>query len=204
MKSKNKHALIFNSTNQHGLALLSALIILIIVAVIGLALGRSGVIGQSSVTAKSDQVIAVTAAETTLTALERATRRNLFGTNAEKYLPGSYIDNLNAVDASGANPTWWQTDGGAAWMTFGAGAPFGSGGDLEAEAAITASLNDMGLGGMPEFRVEVDPTNTGLRKLDAGEGTEGLRLYQVTVKAAGRGSAEVVLQSVYGIMEVDK
>lgn len=203
MKNESREPFTFNSKNQQGIALLSALIILIIVVVIGFALGRSGVIGQSSVTAKSDQLIATTAAEATLTALERATRRNLFGTNAVTYLPGSYIDNLNDLDASGSNPTWWQTDGGAIWMTFGAGAPFGSGGDLEAEAAMTTSLTNMGLGAMPEFRVEVDPTNTGLRKLDAGEGTEGLRLYQVTVKAAGRGNAEVVLQSVYGIMEVD-
>ncbi|MBQ1784430.1 MAG: hypothetical protein II007_12335 [Gammaproteobacteria bacterium] len=194
----------FGLKRQCGIALLSALVILIIVAVIGIALGRSGVVGQRSVTATSDQLIAVTAAEGTLTALERATRRNLFGTNAKSYLPGSYVDDMNELDGSTANPTWWQAESGATWMTFGTGTAFGSGGDLEAESAMTTSLDSMGLASMPEFRVEVDPTNTGLRKLNAGEGTEGLRLYQITVKAAGRGNAEVVLQSVYGIMEVDK
>lgn len=182
---------------QNGIALLSALLILIVITVVSIAIGSGGRALQKSVTAHEDLGNALAAAETTMRLAERAIKHHVFnGTPAAS--PACAAPTLCFVGDFDSDNNWWKND--SAWLTqitLGAGALYGDGQPLK---EFNANLDSMTLAGPPQFRVEVTSDPTQMRKLSAAEGASGLRLHQITVRGQGRGQAEVVLQSVYGVM----
>lgn len=186
---------------QRGIALFSALLILIVIAVIGIAIGTGGSVMQKTVSAQQDLSVAASAAESTLVAAERAIRYNKLY-RSEVVDPTSGATDIFVTDFD-ANSRWWEDSANwaaAGVVTMDATAPlFGVGKPLE---SVAPKFDAISLSDKTQFRVEVNMDPAGLRKLTAEEGATGLRLYQVTVRSSGRGTAEKTMQSVYGVMEL--
>lgn len=195
----------------HGLALISALLALLVIAVIGVALGTGGAMFRKMVTAQDDQSISTAAAESVLIAVERG----LFvaaDTDFDLLNPASGKTNVIATQLSGstdpsaqscAQTTWWMQNGcwsasngvikvGSSSLLFAAGQPL---------AVANLDLDSMKLSDKPQFRIEVDMSNQGLmaRNLEVGAG--GVRLYQITVRGNGRGDADSYLRSIFGLID---
>lgn len=197
---------------QQGLALISALLALLIIAIIGVALGGGGVLFRKAIVAQEDQTTSLTAAESVLVAVERnildsqinnPAVLNPTNNSAQRYT--STRSKLNDP-SSCSGDSWWANQG--CWQSQGlniitlqnaADVRLSSGGSLD---DVNLDLKtSMGLISHPRFRVEVDRTIAGLRPFNAGDNTRGLRLYQITVTSSGRGDGETFLRSVYGVME---
>lgn len=196
MISHIKHHVI-RIRRQRGIALLSALLILLIIALIGVAVGSGGRALQKTVTTQEDLGNALAAAEATLRVAERALWRNVLDRH-----PAIDPDCLPApscvVSGFDADNTWWQAEANwAGQITLGEGPLYAAGQPL---AEFDVPLDAMALANQPQFRIEASKDPTQMRKLTAEEGASGLRLHQITVRSRGRGEAEVVVQSVYGVM----
>ncbi len=186
-----------NLAAEKGIALLSALMILIIIAIIGVAVGVGAKSLQQTVTIQEDQSSALAAAETTLRLAERALWRHVIDGN-EAAQPDCTAPAKCFVGDFDANNQWWQIDSNwATVINVGSGDLYSAAGPL---FSFNTDLSEMGLLAAPQFRVEVSSDPARMRKLNAEEGADGLRLHQVTVKGHGRGQGEVVIQSVYGVM----
>ncbi len=205
-----KKASLSSAQQQHGLALISALLALLVIAIIGVALGSGGALFRKTTVAQEDQTTSLTAAESVLVAVERTIVENQVNTpdvlNPDKSGAQLYTSKRSKVNdpSSCSGEGWWSSS--ACWksqamnvITLQNAADPRFGGSLQ---GANLDLKDaMGLTSHPRFRVEVDRTNAGLRPLNAGDDVGGLRLYQITVNSTGRGEAETFLRSIYGVME---
>lgn len=187
----------FKHATQQGLALLSALLILLIIAMIGVAVGTGGRSMQKTVTSHEDLGNALAAAEATLRVAERALWVNVIN-GAPAVDPDCSPAPSCVVGGFDVDNNWWQSE--AVWagqLTLGAGPLYAPGQPL---ADFNVPMEAMALAAQPQFRIEASKDPTQMRKLTAEEGSSGLRLHQITVRSRGRGEAEIVVQSVYGIM----
>lgn len=196
---------------QHGLALISALLALIVIAVIGVALGSGGILFRKATVAQEEQTTSLTAAESLLVAVERSIVRSQVNEpdqlNPDKNDSMLYTSTRSKATSGCNGEGWWALE--SCWndanlkiitMQSENSGLFADNAPLK-EARFDLKT-DMGLTQQPRVRIEVDRTNAGLRPLNSADNAGGLRLYQITVHSTGRGeTTETFLRSIYGVME---
>lgn len=198
-------------SGAHGLALISALLALLVIAVIGVALGTGGAMFRKMVTAQDDQSISAAAAESVLVAVERglfvAADTDFELLNPDSGKQGVIVSQLSgSTDPSAqscAQTSWWMQD--SCWGANNGVIKVGSNNALLASgqplAIANLDLDSMELSAKPQFRIEVDMSNQGLMARNLEVGASGIRLYQITVRGNGRGDADSYLRSIFGLID---
>ncbi|QIZ77123.1 pilus assembly PilX family protein [Ferrimonas lipolytica] len=161
---------------QHGVALISALVVVLIVAILGVSIGKQVIDSRRNSTVYYDHSNSFVRAESALFEA-RAIINDNHPSVSNKLNPD---DASTIVEAEFINADWWKTDSN--WNA--------------AVALVDNSGN--ALDGNPEYLLE----DAGLEpSLDLGRTLPRRRFIKVSTRANGDGTAESVVQAYVAVME---
>ncbi len=166
----------YSSRTQHGIALLSALITVLIVSVLGVAIGKQVLDERRNSTLYYDHTSSLIRAESALTEARAVITEN--DPSISSRLDPDDEDTLLVAAFSSGN--WWQTES-----------------NWGAAVEVTKSSNAL-LAGTPVYVLEDAGTEP---QLDLGRNLPVRRFIKITARASGLGSAESVLQATVAVME---
>ena len=168
------------STNkQQGMALIMSLVMVVIIAMIGIAIAQQVTSGRKSSAVHQDHSMSFSRATSGVNEAEFVVRQQAYHTDA--LLNPDTPNNL--VTPAFASDTWWQDNSN--WSTAN-------------KVTVVADAGGNALAGQPSYIIEDGGVDSGLV---LGVKVPKRRFLRITSKAEGEGGAVTYLQSYVAFME---
>ena len=163
---------------QHGMALVVALVITLIIGIIAVAVGKTALQNQQNVAGEFDTLTSYTLAQSAMNRAERLFRDTIVNANDKKRIYSNSANSISSV--IDADPDWWRDESN--W-----------GADSVEVAGLTLGSAQF----RPKFRIEqrqFAPLSADL------EEKNGRQFFRITSRAVGPGGAMVNLQTYISVM----